>query len=130
MREIPFSLPISGVVRIDGEQVNLIFQQAQVNLTVGSTGAATRFVSESGNMSEIVLETARRMNALGRSDFSAAELYNEALKSHPDLKRNSWGAHVIGSAPNHNSYKHYTVHRDYFDYLGQGKYRLRPQYLS
>jgi len=131
MREIPFSIPIQGIIKINGQQVTVIFQQSQMNLTVNAIAASTtRFVSEDGTISDIVLKTARKLTASGKIDFSAAELYNEALKSHPDLKRNSWGAHVIASAPNHNSYKHYSAHRDYFDYMGQGKYRLRKQYLQ
>lgn len=131
MREIPFSIPISGIIRINGQQVTVIFQQTQMNLTVNAIAASTiRFVSEDGTISDIVLEIARKLTASGKIDFSAADLYKEALKSHPDLKRNSWGAHVIASAPNHNSYKHYSAHRDYFDYTGQGKYRLRRQYLK
>lgn len=126
MKEIPFSIPITGVIKIDGQQVTVVFQQAQINLTVNDVSVpVTRFVSNGGTLPDIVLETARIVAASGKREFTAAELYKEAIKTHPKLKRNSWGATVIAAAPNHNSYKHYTAHRDYFEYLGQGKYRLK-----
>jgi len=35
-----------------------------------------------------------------------------------EIKRGSWNSHVVSSAANHPSYRHYTARRDYFDYLG------------
>jgi hypothetical protein len=76
---------------------------------------------------DIVREIAKSWVAeSGTSQFTAAQLYHEALDRYPELnlKRNSWGAHVISCAPDHPSYKNYTSKRNYFTYMGKGLYRL------
>ena len=64
----------------------------------------------------------------GVNRFSPAELYDKALKSYPDLRKNSFMARIIACAPNHNSYKHHASKRDYLSYLGQGV--LNDQYTE
>ena len=76
---------------------------------------------------DIVLDVARSfVEETGTNEFSAAELFHMARDKHPELnlKRNSWGSHVISCAPNHPSYRHYTSTRNYFTYMGKGLYRL------
>jgi hypothetical protein len=77
---------------------------------------------------DLVLEAARVF--VGDNwgmEFTSADLYHIARERHPDLdiRRNSWNSHVMSSAPNHPSYKHYTSHRDHFRYHGGGKYTLK-----
>jgi len=82
---------------------------------------------------DLVLEAARVLvDNFGQEEFSAAELYHIARDRHPDLdiRRNSWNSHVMSSASNHPSYRHYTSHRSYFRYLGRGKYILEPNLTS
>ena len=82
---------------------------------------------------DIVLDTAKTwVEESGTSQFTAAQLYHEALDRYPELnlKRNSWGAHVISCAPDHPSYRNYTSKRNYFSYLGKGRYRLNVHVIS
>ncbi|GAI44467.1 unnamed protein product [marine sediment metagenome] len=80
-------------------------------------------------MFDLVLEAARGVvRRKGANRFSPPELYEEALKSYPDLKKNSFMARVIACTPNHNSYKHHASKRDYLSYLGPGVYSLNDQY--
>ena len=64
----------------------------------------------------------------GVNRFSQAELYEEALKSYPDLRKNSFMARIIACAPNYNSYKHHASTRDYLSYLALGIYTINDQY--
>ena len=64
----------------------------------------------------------------GVNRFSPAELYEEALKSYPDLRKNSFMARIIACAPNYNSYKHHASTRDYLSYLALGIYTINDQY--
>ena len=130
MEEFAFSLPISGTISIDGNNVTISVRPAQITMKVNSTPSlASRFSHESGKtIYDIVLETAQQLRREGEYSFTAAQLYELAVNEHPQLKRNSWTSHVIASAPDHPSYKHYASHRDYLDYTGMGKYRLKQQY--
>ena len=129
--EIPFSIPISGTIRIDKSKVTVAFKQAEVTMTVSNSAmSTTRFKKKDGKtMSDIVLATAQKLTLSGKHIFSAAELYKVASQEYPNLNRRSWGAHVIACAPNHSSYKHYSLRKDYLSYMGQGKYKLNEQYL-
>jgi len=79
-------------------------------------------------MYDLVLETARQVikDEFEENQFTAAQLYHVALRKYPGLKRNSWNSHVIGSAPNHPSYRHFSSSHRYFRYLGKGEYSLDP----
>jgi len=130
MEHFPFTLPISGTITIDDDKVTISVQPAQITMHVnGGQPSIGRFRRESGKtIYDIVLETAQRLKREGENSFTAVQLYALAVMEHPYLKRNSWTSHVIASAPNHPSYKHYASHREYFDYAGQGKYRLKQRY--
>jgi hypothetical protein len=92
-----------------------------------------RLQLESGRtMFDLVLDAARIfVDSTGKREFSAADLYHVARENHPelDIRRNSWNSHMMSSAPNHPSYRHYTSHRKYFRYHGRGKYSLEPVIL-
>lgn len=83
------------------------------------------------NLFDIILKTAQDFVVSGGKDarFSAADLYHLGLDKYPYLKRNSWTSHVIASAPNHPSQRHYGVRKDYFVYEGKGTYKLKPEYI-
>jgi hypothetical protein len=78
---------------------------------------------------DLVLDAARTfIRNGGENEFTAAAIYHVAKEKHPDLdiRRSSWNSHVMSSSPNHPSYRHYTSHRNYFRYHGNGKYSLEP----
>jgi len=131
VKEIPFSIPVSGVVRIDEESVIIIVNKTETSISLSPVPpSGKRFFRERGKtMFDLVLEAAHRVvRRKGANRFSPPELYEEALKSYPDLKKNSFMARVIACTPNHNSYKHHASKRDYLSYLGPGVYSLNDQY--
>jgi len=133
MREIPFSIPVLGVVRIDGDSVTIVVNRAETNISFSpEAGPGKRISLESGKtMYDIILGTAQEVvQRKGFNRFSAPELYYEALEKYPELKRNSFMSRVIACTPDHSSYKHYTSKRDYFSYIGPGLYRLNDEYVA
>lgn len=131
MKEIPFSIPVSGVVRINGESVTIVVNKAETIISLSPESAHGKHLSlEPGRtMYDVILETARevvRRKEFNR--FSAPELYYEALEKYPGLKRGSFMSRVIACTPNHSSYKHYTSKRDYFSHIGPGFFKLNEQY--
>jgi len=133
MQEIPFSIPVSGVVRIDEGSITITINRAETTISFEPPlRKPERLSLEKGRtLFDIVLETAQELvKETSENRFSAAQLYGVAMERHPSLKRNSWAAHVIASAPNHTSHKHYGARRDYFRYLGDGTYSLDVKYLD
>ena len=131
MKEITFSIPVSGVVRIDEDSVVIIVNKTETNISLSPVPlSGKRLFQEQGKtMFDVVLEAAREVvRKKGANRFSPPELYEEALKSYPQLKKNSFMARVIACAPNHNSYKHHASRRDYLSYLGPGAYTLNDKY--
>jgi hypothetical protein len=132
MREVPFSVPVSGVIRIDGDEVTVTVNRADITVFLGpEVRLAGRISLESGKtMFDIILETAQEI--VKRKDFnrfSAPELYHVALEKYPELKRGSFMSRVISSTPDHPSYKHYVSNRDFLSRIGPGLYKLNDKYL-
>ena len=131
MREVPFSIPVSGIIHIDRDVVTITVNKADTIVTLGpEVRLGGRISLELGKtMFDIILETAREIvQRQGFNRFSAPDLYHEALEKYPDLKRNSFTSRIIACTPNHNSYKHHASKRDYLSYLGPGAYTLNDQY--
>ena len=128
-------IPISGVIRFQGNSVILQVGEYLLTLNIESTQPkkSDRIKLAYGQtLFDVVLDAARAFVAeTGQDRFSAADLYHVAVEHNPELslKKNSWNSHVMSSAPNHKSYKHYTARRRYFRYLGNGSYILTPEYL-
>lgn len=77
---------------------------------------------------DIILESAKAVSKKANEGiFTAVDLYNTASKKYPDLKKNSFNTTVISAAPEHKSWKHYKHGKDFLEYLGKGKYRLREK---
>ncbi len=133
MKEIPFSIPVSGVVRIDEESVVIIVNKTETSISLSPVPPSSKrlFREQGKTMLDAVLEAARRVvRRKGANRFSPPELYEEALKSYPNLRKNSFMARVIACTPNHNSYKYHASKRDYLSYLGPGVYTLNDQYTE
>jgi len=133
MREVPFSIPVSGVVRIDGDQATIIVNRAETIISLWPEKVSgKRALLEAGKtMYDVILETAQELVLnKGFNRFSAPELYYEALGKYPGLKRGSFMSRVIACTPNHSSYKHYTSKRDYFSHIGPGLFNLNDQYRA
>ena len=132
MQEIPFSVPITGVVRIDEGSVTITINRAETTISFEPQQKQERISLDKGRtLFDILLETAQELvRRTNENRFSAAQLYGVALERYPALKRNSWGSHVIASAAGHSSQRYYGSKRDYFRYLGDGTYSLKDMYLG
>jgi len=131
LKEIPFSIPVSGVVRIEEDSVIIIVNKTETSISLSPVPPSSKrlFREHGKTMFDVVLEAAREVvRRKGANRFSPPELYEEALKSYPYLRKNSFMARIIACAPNHNSYKHHASKRDYLSYLGPGAYTLNDQY--
>ena len=133
MQKIPFAISLSGTIKIDAGKITIAIGKAQttVDLEPSPRSDARLFLPKSQTLFDVILDTAREFVASEgqRATFSAAQLYYMALEKYPNLKRNSWAAHVMAATPTHSSHRHFSVRKDYFEYLGRATYRLRPKYL-
>lgn len=133
IRELPFSIPIFGVIRMDGDSVTVIVNRAETNISL-ETGATPgkRISLEAGKtMYDVILEAARELiRRKGFNRFSAPELLTVAREKYPGLKRASFTSRVIACTPDHPSYKHYKSRRDYFSRIGTGLYWLNERYTA
>ena len=135
MSEVVFSIPVTGTIRIQGDSLVIKVNEATINMTLDMANeVGGKLKLERGKtLFDIVLDTAKNwIEESGTSQFTAAQLYHSALDKYPELnlKRNSWGAHVISCAPDHPSYGNYTSKRNYFTYMGKGLYRLNAHVIS
>ena len=133
MRDVAFSIPVSGVVRIDGDSVTVVVNRAETIISMLTEAEPGKRVSlEPGiTMYDVILETAREVvQRKGYNRFSAPELYSVALEKYPELKRNSFVSRVVASTPDHRSYRHYSSRRDYFSHIGPGLYSLNDRYMA
>jgi siderophore synthetase component len=129
MAEVAFSIPVTGIIEVDKDSLIIRISETTINMKLEPEEKTRLKISlERGKtLFDIVLESAQSyVKETGNNEFSAAEIYHMALGRYPELnlKRNSWGAHVIAASPNHSSNHHYTARRSYFRYLGRGKYSL------
>ncbi len=131
MKEVPFSVPVSGVVRINGNSITIIVNKAETNISLTPETQKGKYISlEPGQtLYDVILEVAREVvRKKGFNRFSAPELYQEALDKYPGLKRNSFITRIIACTPNHSSYKHYVSKRNYLSHIGPGLYKLNDEY--
>jgi len=129
MREVVFSIPVTGTISLEGNLLRITVNETTITTRLEVTELlGKRLVLQHGKtLFDLVLDVARDLvQETGTNEFTGAELYHMALQKYPDLnlRRNSWGAHMIACAANHPSYGHYTSRRKYFRYLGHGRYSL------
>ena len=129
MSEVAFSIPVTGTIQLEGGSLTIRIRESTITMKLEpEEKVQPKITFERGQtLFDIVLESARTfVEETSTNEFTAAEIYHLAQERHPELnlRRNSWGSHVIGCAPNHPSFKHYTARRRYFRYLGEGKYSL------
>ena len=129
------TIAVNDVIHIEGNALTLRVGEYVLSLRIEGPEVKPSGRLQLGKgqtMFDLVLDAARTFaKDTEGNEFNAAVLYHIAKEKHPDLdlRRNSWNSHVMSSAPNHPSYRHYTSHRRYFRYLGRGKYSLEPGLL-
>ncbi|MDP2918642.1 MAG: hypothetical protein Q8O43_00245 [Dehalococcoidia bacterium] len=133
MKEIPFSVPVSGIIRLgDNNTITIIVNRTSTNVQLEmGTESPERTVFEPGtNMFDILLESAREfLRRKTYNRFTVGQLFAIARESYPGLNKRSFMARLTGATPNHPSYKHHVSHRDYFSRIAPGIFSLENQYL-
>jgi hypothetical protein len=132
MKEIPFSVPVTGIIRIDGNVITIIVNRAATHVLL-ETGSESpqRMVFEPGTtMFDILLESAREfLRRKTYNRFTGPALFAIAREKYPDLKKRSFMSRLTAATPNHPSYKYHLSQRDYFSRIAPGIYTLENQYL-
>ena len=131
MKEIPFSIPVTGVIRINGNVITVIVNRAVTNVTLDPEAESPgRTVFEPGkSMFDIILESAQEyLKRKGYNRFTGIDLYAIARETYPGLNKRSFMSRMTAATPNHTSYKHHLSHRDYFQKIATGIYSLEYQY--
>ena len=132
MREVAFSIPVSGIIRIDGNVVTVIVNRAatRVLLEEGKE-SPQRMVFEPGtSMFDILLESALEfLRRKPYNRFTGPDLFAIAREKYPDLKKRSFMSRLTAATPNRPSYKYHLSKRDYFSRIAPGIYTLENKYL-
>jgi hypothetical protein len=131
--EIAFSIPVSGVIHIEGDRITITVNQSETSIKLQQPVTLDKKPGPKPGktLNDIALEAAREFVSKnnGANRFSAADLYRLALVRYPDLKRNSFMSRIIADTPNHSSNRHFASGRDYFRQLAAGLYQLNEKYL-
>ena len=133
MNTIEFSILVNLSLKLEGEMANVSIKDVELKPALISLPIKQKIEDtipkgwERGRtLHDIILETVKDyISETGNETFSAADLYHFSKKKYPNLKRNSFNAHVIAAAPNHTSWQHYSTKKRYLYYLGNGKYKLK-----
>ena len=136
MEEINFSITINISMNFERNKASFSIKDVELKPTMMSLPFS--LLTEAGEKEEekgerktihyIILETAWKIiSEENKEIFTAADLFRLAKGKYPDLKKNSFNAHVIAAAPNHKSWKHFANKKDYLIYLGKGKYKLKKE---
>lgn len=132
MQEIPFTIPISGVIRLANGEITFIVNKTETKVSFVTTPNApsrTKF-GEGVTLTDVILEAARRVvSEKGYNRFHPSELFHAAIEKNPGIKRGSFMARVVACTPGHPSYQHFASHRDYFIYGGKGLLMLNKEYM-
>lgn len=132
MTDIPFSVPLTGVIRLDGNAITIIVNRTATHISL-ETGvkSSDRMVFEPGTtMFDIMLESANELlKRKTYNRFTGADLFEIAREKYPDLKKRSFMSRLTAATPNHPSYKHHLSKRDYFSRIAPGIYTLRDAYI-
>ncbi len=131
MKEIPFSIPVTGIIRINGNVITVIVNRAVTNVTLDPEAESPgRTVFEPGkSMFDIILASAQEfVRRKGYNRFTGLDLYAIARETYPGLNKRSFMSRMTAATPNHTSYKHHLSHRDYFSKIATGIYSLEYQY--
>lgn len=138
MKKLNFSITINlsltlkkDEAHINIKDVDLIPAVVSLPYRLNSSDRADSSETKKKTVHDIILQTAKKyVIDTGQNEFTGAKLFNLSLLDHPRLKRNTVAAQVIAAAPAHPSHRHYPNQKDYFTYLGKGKYKLNEKYLA
>jgi len=137
-KSLKFVLTVDAVLQVKGDKAEIIVKSIKTKPSIVSLpieaapkkmGEGKRTRTKLGKpMHDIILDSAKAVSRKAEEGiFTAMDLFKAASKKYPELKKNSFNTTVISAAPEHKSWKHYKHGKDYLEYLGKGKYRLREK---
>jgi len=132
LKEILFSIPVSGVIKIDGDVITVIVNRAVTQVTLEmEAGSVERTHFEPGtNMFDILLASAQEFYRRKKYNrFTGLDLFAIARETHPGLNKRSFLSRITAATPNHPSFIHHLTHRDYFQRIATGIFSLEHKYL-
>jgi len=132
LKEIPFSVPVTGIIKIDGNVITVIVNRAVTNVSLEAVaGSPERTVFEPGtSMFDILLASAQEFYRRRQYNrFTGLDLFAIARESYPGLNKRSFMSRLTAATPNHPSFKHHLAHRDYFSRIATGIYTLEDKYV-
>ncbi len=130
--DIPFSIPVTGVIHLDGDKVTITVNRAETSVDVPFPAMSSQYsrLGPGQSMDSVILEAARIYVKESQTNrFSGPELFEVALESNPRLNKRSFLSRVVAVTPNHPSYHHFASGKDYFQKIGRGVYQLDGRYL-
>ena len=132
MQEIPFSIPLSGIVRINNGEITISVNRMEttLNFVVEATNARRILLDEGETLNDLALTVAKEIySETGLNRFHPAELYHRALRKHAGIKRNSFLSRIVACTPDPPSNKYCGSRKDFFRYGGKGILMLNEQYM-
>ncbi len=140
MKKLNFSITINLSLTLKKDEAHINIKDVDLipavvslpyRLNASDRAKADSSETKKKTVHDIILQTAKKyVIDTGQNEFTGAKLFNLSLLDHPRLKRNTFAAQVIAAAPTHPSHRHYPNQKDYFTYLGKGKYKLNEKYLA
>jgi len=127
VQQVDFAITINMTLNLEGGTAtvsvkNVDLKPAMMNLPIESVTPATQ---KKKTYHDIILERAQEVVRDGQEIFTAADLYNRARVKYPHIKRNVFNNRVMAAAPKHGSYGQLSGTKDFLEFLGNGKYRLK-----
>ncbi len=132
MQEIPFTIPLSGIVRINNGEITISVNRMEttLNFIVEPTNAKRILLDEGETLNDLALMVAKEIySETGLNRFHPAELFHRAVRKHAGIKRNSFVSRIVACTPDHPSNKYFGSRKDYFRYGGKGILMLNEQYM-
>jgi len=129
--EIPFSIPITGVINLDGDTVTITVRGAETKVDVPFPTFSTQYsrLEPGKSMDSVILEAAREyIKTYNENRFTGPDLFAVALDKNSRLNRRSFLSRVVAVTPNHPSYHHFASGKDYFKRIDKGVYELNDRY--
>ena len=133
MKRIPFSIPVSGVIVINGESVSITVNQAEIKIATDSEplSGGRLIIKPAKPLYDIILEAAREVvKRKEYNRFTSPELYAIASEKYKGLNKGSITSRIIACTRNHPSNKYHSSGRDYFSRIAPGTFKLNDQYTE
>mgnify|MGYP001350198871 CR=1 FL=1 len=130
--EIAFSIPVTGVIRLDGDKVTITVNRAETTVDIPFSNKSRKILKPTSGQStdSLILEVARKyVKKYQTNRFSGPDLFKVAVEINPGLNKRTFMSRMVAVTPNHPSYHHFPSGKDYFEKIGKGQYQLVASYL-